>query len=1337
MIESFRKSALVLAMLTVVVALATTIHGEDAAPAAKPENHAVIMSYRDDAGADQPVRSTAHWARRREQILSGMQQAMGTLPSRDKHVPLDVRVSDEVREAKFTRQTLSIAADDRDRIPAFLYLPNERPAGGKLPAILALHPTGELGKKIVDGQGKPNRAYARELAERGYIVLAPDYPPFGDYPCDFSDPRYASGSIKGVFNHMRCVDWLVTRDDVDPERLGVIGHSLGGHNAMFLAAFDLRIKAIVSSCGWTPFHDYYGGKLAGWAQPCYMPRIRDVYHLDADRVPFDFYEVVAAFAPRAFLSISPLADDNFEVAGVKKPIPAAEEVYRLFAAADRLQARYPDCAHDFPTAEREAAYAFFDRQLAASASAAAPADDDLSSELPRTKPLEPAEAIKSISISPGFHVELAASEPLVRSPVAIEFDERGRLFVVEMRDYSEQDMDSLGAVRLLEDSDGDGRFDKSSVYVDSLSWPTAVTCFDGGIFVGAAPDIWYCKDTDGDGRADLRKRVFTGFGRGNVQGLLNSFRWGLDNRIHGATSSAGGRIQIVDHPDRPAVDVGGRDFSFDPRSLDFRAESGGGQHGMCFDDWGRKFVCSNSDHLQLVMFEDRYFARNPRYAAPAARKSIAADGPAAEVFRTSPVEPWRIVRTRLRLAKQAPGPIEGGGRAAGYFTGATGVTVYRGNAFPKEVVGQAFIGDVGGNLVHRKSLTPDGLTLVGKRIDADREFLSSSDIWFRPAQFANAPDGCLYVVDMYREVIEHPASLPPQIKPHLDLTSGRDRGRIYKVAPGQYVVRKPPRLGLAGTSQLVARLADRNGWDRDTAARLLFERQDPAAVRPLRELARRSPLPLARMHVLHVLDGLKSLDAATLLPALGDSEAGVREHAVRLAEHGALADPAVREQLLSMANDPDLHVRYQLAFTLGELPGEEPVAALAQILTQDASDPYLRGAMFSSISGRAGVMLGHLLANADFRGSSDGLAILGQLAEQIGAESNAGELRSFEAALTSLPAAEESVTTPLVLGLVDGRSRARRPASDPLPELSPRVAAAREQLLESCRRMAGGDAPNPERIEAIRTLRIGEFEPASTVLTALLDNRNSQDIQLATIETLGRFDSPAVAGILIGAWPHLSPRLRSAASDVLFSRPKWILAVLDAIDAGQITVAEIDSARLKLLELRPDASIRDRVQRLAAKLQTGPRQEVVAAYQTALTLAADEKRGKATFQKTCSSCHRLDDVGFEIGPSLAAIKNRGPEAILLNVLDPNREVNPQYVNYIAVLNDGRTLNGIIASETATGITLKRAENATDNVQRADLEQLQSTRQSIMPEGLEKQLSQQDIADVIAYLMSLK
>ncbi|HLU99807.1 MAG TPA: alpha/beta fold hydrolase, partial [Acidobacteriota bacterium] len=222
-----------------------------------------------------------------------------------------------------------------------------------------------LGKDIVAGLGpRPNRNYAVELAERGYVVLAPDYPSFGDYShYDFSSDRYESGTMKGIFNHMRCLDFLETQDYVDPERVGVIGHSLGGHNAIFVAVFDERFKAVVSSCGWTPFHDYYGGDLRGWTSDRYMPLIRDKFQLDPDKVPFDFYELIAALAPRPFFSNSPINDHNFDVGGVKKAIPEIRKVYSLFGVADHLQVRYPEAEHDFPSEVRAEAYGFLDQHL--------------------------------------------------------------------------------------------------------------------------------------------------------------------------------------------------------------------------------------------------------------------------------------------------------------------------------------------------------------------------------------------------------------------------------------------------------------------------------------------------------------------------------------------------------------------------------------------------------------------------------------------------------------------------------------------------------------------------------------------------------------------------------------------------------------------------------------------------------------------------------------------------------------------------------------------------------------------------------------------------------------
>ncbi len=311
-----------------------------------------------------PILSLEDWEKRRTDVLQNMQQVTGTHPGRRTDLPLQVHVLEEVVEKAYRRQTITIDSGDGDRIPALLYIPNTANSNQKRPGIVALHPTGAAGKFIVDGSTeRENRQYARELAERGYVVVAPDYITFGDYEYNFETDKYQSGTMKGIVNHQRCLDLLQSMPEVDADRLGVIGHSLGGHNAIFLAVFDNRVKVIVSSCGWTPFHDYYEGKLAGWTSDRYMPLIREQYKLDPDQVPFDFPELIAVLAPRPFLSISPLHDSNFDVSGVRQGIQNARPVYELYQASEQLRLLTPDCAHNFPPELREAAYQFIDKEL--------------------------------------------------------------------------------------------------------------------------------------------------------------------------------------------------------------------------------------------------------------------------------------------------------------------------------------------------------------------------------------------------------------------------------------------------------------------------------------------------------------------------------------------------------------------------------------------------------------------------------------------------------------------------------------------------------------------------------------------------------------------------------------------------------------------------------------------------------------------------------------------------------------------------------------------------------------------------------------------------------------
>ncbi|MBC7757974.1 MAG: alpha/beta fold hydrolase [Phormidesmis sp. FL-bin-119] len=321
-----------------------------------------------------PVDSVNWHEKKRQQILKNMEKAMGKLPERSGLPPLNIRVTDSLKEDTYTRYTINFTVAENERVPAYLYIPFQKGTPKKLPAMLVLHGTDPLGKGAVDGQGiKPNRAHARELAQRGYVVIAPDYPGFGDLKdYNFETDRYKSATMQAIFNHMRCVDLLQSRADVDPDRIGVIGLSLGGHNSMFVAAFDTRLKVTVSSSGWTQFEYYsvgdkgskkHGGRLAPWAQAKYMPLIRTKYNLDAKRMPFNFDEIISAIAPRAFFSVSPLRDSNFDVEGVRNGIALAKMTYHSLGADEMLQVRYPDAGHDFPIESRREAYAFIDKIL--------------------------------------------------------------------------------------------------------------------------------------------------------------------------------------------------------------------------------------------------------------------------------------------------------------------------------------------------------------------------------------------------------------------------------------------------------------------------------------------------------------------------------------------------------------------------------------------------------------------------------------------------------------------------------------------------------------------------------------------------------------------------------------------------------------------------------------------------------------------------------------------------------------------------------------------------------------------------------------------------------------
>lgn len=965
-------------------------------------------------------------------------------------------------------------------------------------------------------------------------------------------------------------------------------------------------------------------------------------------------------------------------------------------------------------------------------------DSGYAGDLPRIPPKTLEEALDSFQLRPGFKIERIAAEPHLRDPVALDIDENGRMYVAEFAEYNlyaAPEAQAKGRIMLLDDLDGDGVYETGHEFIPEIDQPVAVACWDGGVFIGATPDILYCKDTNGDNVADVREPVYTGFARDHAgEGMLNSFRWGLDNRFHVQTNISGGDIRPANDPNAPTVSVRTQGFIFDPHSKSFELTSGGGQHGMSFDDWDRAFVCGNSEPTHMIMYDGRYVARNKYLTAPTAAINIAPAGKFTKLFRASSNEPWRVLRTRLRKEGLIPGSDEGG-EPSGFFTGATGVTVYRGDAWPEEYRGDIFVGEVSGNLVYRARREPEGVGFTAPRADEGVEFLASTDNWFRPVQFANAPDGNLYVIDMYREVIEGAAFIAPPILQHLDVSSGLDRGRIYRISHDDSPKRPAPKLGSATTEELVALLDHSNGWHRTTAARLLYQRQDQSAVEPLRKLAVEATTPQGRIHALYALEGLGQLDAGLVEPALHDASPDAREHALRLAENFT-AEPAIRDQMTAMVDDPSPRVRYQLAFSIGALPGDEPVTVLSKLAHSDGADPWIRLAILSSVANCPGTLFADLLADTEFRATPHGQELLGTLVDQIGAANQPENVGQVLSALEQLPESEASQMQAYVVRLAsaqpaDATDRLTADAGGRIGEVLTNIATlARESALDS-------EADPEQRAAAIRTLALGGFDANRDVYEQLLESRNPQPVQSAVLQVLARFDSPDVAPLVITAWPTFSPQLRATATETLFARSAWTGAVLDAVEQGELSTADLDPARIALLQTSGDEATRTRATTLFAAAQLSQRQSVVDEYQPVLAMTGEAVRGKEVFKKNCAVCHKLEDVGESIGADLKAIRDRGTEAVLLNILDPNREVKPQFLSYVLVRNDGRVITGMITTETANSVSLRRPDGTSESVLRLDIESLHSTGLSYMPEGLEKQVDHQSMADLLAYLNSIK
>ena len=833
-----------------------------------------------------------------------------------------------------------------------------------------------------------------------------------------------------------------------------------------------------------------------------------------------------------------------------------------------------------------------------------------------------------------LRVELAAAEPLVRDPVALCFGDAGRMFVVEGRSYPQlgESPLTLGTVALLEDADGDGRFEKRTTFADGFTFPNGILPWGGGVFLTCAPDIWFLKDTTGDGRADVRQIVLTGFGTESSSEQLRvaSPTLGPDGWVYITSGLTDAKVTSPLHPSRPAVTAKRQDGRFHPETFVYEPLAGVGQFGQCFDALGHRFVSSNRNPLMHVVLSPDILKRNPHFAFTETVENVV---PVAA--RVYPISPDTTAATYIpSLINQ---------QHTGTYTSASGICI-RG--------GSAFICEPAQNLVQRQRLRPSGATFLAEHPTPGRDFLASPDQWFRPVHAIVGPDGALYVCDMVRQYIDHPRYLPEPIRGKLPFRAGTDKGRIWRVV----------QLGVAAEKQTAeARAA-----------------------------------------------ALKTLQLS----------------------QGKPGDAPPLAKLERLANSSDARLRFQAALQLAQVQDAKKTKPLAQVLSARADDKWTRAAVFSSM-GDWSVELLDELANqrlAKRQSLAPALAALGQLIAKTRSPQETGGVvaRHLDADFGW----REHERTALLGGIIDGSSSSVADLVAGQPKASANVGV----IFESARAKAssqGGDGAG--RLASIALLGHSSFAAEGETLLALLTATESRAVRLAAAKALGRFDDAGVAVALLikRRWGGYAPGLREAVTGVLLGRSTYHPALMAALESGVVPIHALSPARRQTLERSKPVGAR--AKKLFAKQADGDRMKAYELLKPVLKLKADAAGGAKIFTRACALCHTHGSEGYAVGPDLTGLRNQPAETLLLHIIVPNHEVVGGNTMYEVDTKDGQIFAGLLAADTPAQLTLKLPLGFTKTLARSEVKAVRASPLSLMPNELEKTMTRQELANLIAFL----
>jgi putative membrane-bound dehydrogenase-like protein len=941
--------------------------------------------------------------------------------------------------------------------------------------------------------------------------------------------------------------------------------------------------------------------------------------------------------------------------------------------------------------------------------------------------------IQGFELQDGFNMELIASEPLIKDPVDLKFDDKGNMMVLEMPGYPFEDVASK--VLLLKDTNHDGKMDLAKTYAENLNMATSFLPYKNGILVASPPYLLYCIDENKDEHIERVDTLMGGFSTGNLQHNYNGLTYGIDNWIYAANGGNDGKPYWWGDS-LNGIDLREQDFRFniDMKKIERIGKSSGG-FGLAMDEFGRIFGTHNLTHASQIIFSDRYI-NDKKLLVDHTLNNISDH----EENGLSRVYPIGEQANRLNHPEQS-----------GYFSGSCGIQYYDGGSWSKKYDNTLWVNDVVLNLVHVDKLSSNQSALKVSRLFNKKEFLATSDRSSRPVNLQVGPDGNMYLVDMYREVIEHPEWIPDEMEKTLNINAGKDKGRIYRIFPNSNSLRID-KTSFENENKCIEYISHKNAWYRKTAERMLIQKGvSTGGINKLKNIVV-SNQTLPSLHALWILEILNKMDVNILQNALKNSSAGIRENALIIGENH-FNQKEIIERMITLLADTNSRVSMQAALSISTIPKEKIIPYSSSILkaikksSKYEKDKWHTAALslavqyfpletFRIILHEKGNT--HLLSSIALQLNDSASAIESMLTEMnnirlvdskrliILEQLNKGEKKLYSKTIASTLLATSSNEVSLIAEMQKLADRFGIPPSSEFLALG----------KEAIKKTTDPSLNENERLQQMSIIELLPYHQKSSTLFTCIKNNQPLPIQEKALLQLSKYRKKEIGIKVIAMWNELSPSTKRFASDLLLYIDIHHDALLTALENGKIKIGEMNfdlERRRMLIAWTEDEKIKSRAKKLFSDEEITSRKDAITKMKPALYLKGNVQEGKIVFLNICSNCHKYGDMGKEVGPVLTEINRKSKESIMHDILDPNAAVNTQYISHRIETKNGTVFVGIIDVENNRSITLKKMGGDKITIPKDHIKQMKSMGTSLMMEGLEGSMSHQQMANLLAFL----